>query len=88
MTTKYEPLEIYLGSQSRTIQEVSLSFKEIEGIISNTLPRSAYEYRAWWGNQRETSSRPQAKSWLKAGFEVDSVSQNKTSGSVIFRRVS
>jgi hypothetical protein len=87
MKTKYEPLEIFLKNQSRSTFEVSLSFKQIEAIISNKLPISAYQYRAWWGNQRDTSNRPQAKSWLDAGFEVETVTQSTNSGSVVFRRM-
>ncbi len=86
MASKYERLEDHLrreklNSDSKT---VSLSFKQIEAIIGAPLPRSAYDYQAWWANQ--VSNHPQTKSWLSAGYKVQSVNQHRTSGSVVFER--
>jgi hypothetical protein len=86
MASKYEPLEDYLQNQRLTSSRVSLSFKEIENIIGAALPKSAYTYREWWSNQRDYKNRPQAKAWLSAGFEVESVNQDLKSGSVEFVR--
>jgi hypothetical protein len=86
MKTKYAPLEIYLQNHSVSKNEVSLSFREIEQIIGASLPASAHSYQAWWANQKDVSTRPQAKTWLNAGFVVDSVHLVSNGGSVRFRK--
>lgn len=85
MASKYETLEIYLREQAANTRQISMSFNEIEAVIGSPLPRSAFTYREWWSNQKDVSNRPQAKAWLAAGYEVDSVRQSSTSGSVVFR---
>jgi hypothetical protein len=84
--SKYEALERHLKSQEGSRREISLSFAEIESLIGQPLPRSAYTYREWWSNQTDVSNRPQAKAWIGAGFEVDGVQQRKDIGVVRFRR--
>ena len=86
MASKYEPLEIYLQSKVLKSRSISLSFKEIENIIGSSLPKSAYIYREWWANQKDSSSRSQAKAWLASGYLVESVHQQPSSGSVSFVR--
>jgi len=86
MPNKYEPLELYLRSIPPNTREVTLSFAEIERILSAPLPASAMTHRPWWGNQRESKTRPQAHAWLSAGFVVDSVNQTRGSASVRFKR--
>jgi hypothetical protein len=86
MAGKYEPLEIFLKSLPRDQATISLSFARIEEIIGDTLPKSASDYRPWWGNERDTKSRSQAHAWMSAGFEVASVQQSRSTGSVEFRR--
>ena len=48
---------------------VSLSYSEIENILSAKLPTSAYKYKEWWDN----NSHVQSKSWRDAGYKVDTV---------------
>jgi hypothetical protein len=84
--SKYQALEHHLKSQERSRREITLSFAEIEALIGQPLPRSAYTYREWWSNQINVSNRPQAKAWIGAGFEVDTVQQRQDSGVVRFRR--
>lgn len=86
MPTKYEPLQFHLRSIPSTVQEVSMSFREIERIMGAPLPESATTHRAWWENQKDFKVRPQAHAWLSAGFLVDAVSQDRTNGSVRFKR--
>jgi len=86
MPAKYEKLEIHLQGLRLKTPKVSLSFKDIENIIGQSLPRSAFLYREWWSNQKDTNNRPQAKAWLAAGYEVDSVQQKSNAGSVVFVR--
>ncbi len=82
--TKYDPLTPHL--RTAKTNTVTLSFPEVEVIIGAPLPRSAHEYREWWANQSDTSNRPQAHSWLTAGFVVDAVCQNGPSKWVRFKR--
>ena len=70
--TKYGPLKEYLESLSGDAQHKTISFAKIEQIIEDQLPKSAHKYRAWWGNERE-GSHTQARSWLDAGWVVDTV---------------
>lgn len=85
-TLKYEPLERYLRERATEKPELTLTFAEIEQIIRARLPASSWTHREWWGNQKETSTRPQARAWLSAGFEVDYVKQDKERGHVRFTR--
>jgi hypothetical protein len=83
--TKYEPLELHLRAVPAKTKEVTLSFIEIEGILGASLPASARTHRPWWANQKDSKTRPQARAWLAAGFEVDAVNQGG-SASVRFKR--
>jgi hypothetical protein len=86
MRSKYEGLETCLRAAPKAAQTITLSFVEINALLTSPLPASAYTHRAWWGNQRDTSTRPQAKAWLAAGFDVEQVHQVKGDGWVRFVR--
>lgn len=74
---KYSPLKQYfLGLDQAKIR---LSFGDIAKIIGDSLPKSAYSYRSWWGNHSYNS---QAKAWLGAGFQVEEL--DLSSQSVLF----
>jgi hypothetical protein len=79
---KYSPLGSYLTRRQQPISYVTLSFAEIEKIIGDKLPFSAFEHQHWWSN---TVSRAQAKAWLNAGWIVHDVNLNDKT--VIFKRV-
>lgn len=65
---KYDPLEIYLsGVRSETVR---LTFAEMDGILGSPLPRSAYQYSAFWGNSTEGSTHVWADAWQRAGWRV------------------
>ena len=63
---KYDPLADHLRTAGN---RVSMSFSEIEGLVGS-LPKSAREYRPWWGNDR---THVHAKAWMAAGYEVSEV---------------
>jgi len=65
---KYQKLREYLKN-SKKKNEI-LYIIEIEKILGFSLPLSAYKYREWWANHQGNS---QAKSWLDAGWKVESV---------------
>ena len=72
---KYYLLEKYLDSQSAS--EITLTFPEIERIIGESLPASAYKYPAWWAN----GGHIQADAWLNVGWKVGEL---KLGRSVVF----
>lgn len=49
--------------------EITLSYSELEEIISAKLPASAYKHSAWWAN----GSHIQSESWLTADYKVTNV---------------
>ena len=70
--SKYDPLRDYLRKLSPTHKEITLSFEQICKILEAELPKSAYQYNAWWSN--EVGGRHvQAHSWQDAGWKVASV---------------
>ncbi|CCV10904.1 hypothetical protein [Mesorhizobium sp. STM 4661] len=79
--TKYAPISDFL--QRQALDELSLDFEKIEEILGASLPRSAYDYQAWWANDL---SHSQGKSWLDAGWKTENL--NLTRRSVTFTRVS
>jgi hypothetical protein len=72
MIGKYIPLEKYLRSLPASQEEVTLSFDIIEQVLSDSLPPSAHEHRAWWGNQKQ-GTHVEAIAWMDAGWLVDTV---------------
>lgn len=67
---KYDPLFEYLCKSSDGA--VTMQFEDIERLVG-PLPTSATKYSVWWANQSGLGSHVQAKAWLDAGREVESV---------------
>lgn len=78
--TKYGPLENFLKNKS--LENVPMSFSEIESIIGDELPPSARKHRAWWSNNPSNSVITYA--WLAAGYKSTEVSLEGEQ--VVFRR--
>ncbi len=78
---KYEPLSRLLSR--REASRVRMSFNEIEKELGFKLPRSAYEYEAWWSNNGTGHSH--AKAWLESGWRTEEV--DITGKKVTFTRV-
>src|SRR6185437_2184685 len=53
-----------------TVDSYNLSFEEIEKILGEKLPSSAYQYDAWWSN---SSSHPLMREILEAGWRREKV---------------
>lgn len=51
MACKYTPLESYLRDLSASEIEVTLTFEQIERILNDRLPPSAYKYLAMSANE-------------------------------------
>ena len=67
--SKYEPIPQFLVSHHT--DSVRLSFGEIEKVLGFPLPKSAYEYEAWWSNNGVGHSH--ARAWLNAGWQTENV---------------
>lgn len=66
--SKYAPLYNYLRRKPGT--ELRLSFVDIERIIGQLLPKSAFRQQ-WWANERSPQNRHvQSAAWLDAGYEA------------------
>ena len=78
----YDPLKIMLSGLPVTT--LVLSFAEIEKVINRPLPRSAYDYNAWWSNDDSgKTTHSQSKAWTMAGFNAEA---DRTRRVVTFRR--
>jgi len=67
--SKYYRLRDYLLNIQKS--RVTLTFKEIEDILESKLPKSARNYREWWGN--DTHHTQARNGWLAAGWQIISV---------------
>jgi hypothetical protein len=62
---KYDPLATFLRRQRR--DEVSLTFREIERIVSGILPKASADPAWWIGDEGETPA-PHKRAWTSAAF--------------------
>jgi hypothetical protein len=69
-SARWVPLHHYLKLPHRGRAELPLTFRQIEGILSDGLPRPARRDPAWWVND---AANEQARAWLDAGWRVHSV---------------
>ena len=79
--SKYTSLSTFLVRKAKYANFVSLSFKQIEDIIGDKLPNSAYDYEHWWNNNL---NRSQSEVWLTVGWKVETV--NLAKKEVTFRK--
>jgi hypothetical protein len=86
MANKYQPLERHLRNLDSAEVEVTLLFSELKRMLGSDLPNAAFDHRAWWGNQINNATRPQARAWMNAGFVVEAVRQSRESGWVTLKR--
>ena len=76
MAGKYAPFESYLRSLRMDQNEVTLSFDQIESILSSKLPASAYEDRRWWDHETE-GNHVNKRAWANAGWKIDGLDVNR-----------
>ena len=72
MAGKYTPLENYLRSLPKGQTEVTLAFEEIERILNERLPSSAFEDRRWWDHEKE-GNHINKRAWSNAGWKIGSL---------------
>lgn len=70
MTGKYTPLEKYLSGLPDSTREMTLAFDQIEKILADSLPASAYEDRRWWDHETE-GNHISARAWSTAGWKIE-----------------
>lgn len=79
---KYAGLTGYLKFRGSFTSVVKLPFADVDGIIKDNLPMTAYRDERWWSN---SPSNVHAKGWLDAGWDVQEV--NLKEGYVVFKKV-
>jgi CBS domain-containing protein len=70
----YAPLASHLRKAPSSALTVTLTFDQIEGILKKELPRSAFQYRAWWSND---PTKPQSAAWLDEGWRTNAVNMTE-----------
>lgn len=80
---RYAALADRLQSQPGRVDQVQLTFKQVEEIIGANLPDSARSFRAWWAN--DSVGHIHSQLWLDAGWRTTYV--NLTDGRVTFSRI-
>jgi hypothetical protein len=76
MAGKYTALEHYLHDLPATQKEVTLGFEQIEKILNDKLPSSAYEDGRWWEHETE-ANHINKRAWSNAGWKVESLDVNQ-----------
>lgn len=80
---KYDPLHIWLSQRDEGETDIKVTFTDIEKLLGEVLPPTAFDHRSWWAN--DSVGHRQSIAWLTAGWKVmdiDFVAQEVT-----FRRV-
>ena len=80
---RYAPLTDWLQSQPGRINQVPLTFNQIEEIIGADLPDSARVFRGWWAN--DSVGHTHSQLWLDAGWRTSYI--NLSEGRVTFNRI-
>jgi hypothetical protein len=79
--SKYAPFSTYLVRKAKYANFATLSFKQIEDILGDKLPQSAYDYEQWWNNN---PSHSPSEAWLTVGWKVEIV--NLATKEVTFKK--
>ena len=77
---KYIRLAAFLASQPPSVVEMTMTLKEIEDLVDESLPSNA-RFPSWWRNDHH---RMHSRAWLTAGWEVGEM--NGKEGTVVFVR--
>jgi hypothetical protein len=78
---KYDPLTTYLGGLA--VDQVTLTFAEVEEIVGAPLPPSAWRLSFWSTTAQSLVARP----WLRAGWRVLRAELHSELPRVTFQRV-
>lgn len=72
---KYEALMNYF--QSLEVNKVTLTYDDIEKIIGFKLPKSAYQYSAYWSKSKTHTI---TRSWIENGWNINVLKLGKYIG--------
>jgi hypothetical protein len=72
----YTPIKKFLSELPARQTDIILTFEQIEHILNDRLPPSAFQYPAWWENEKG-GSHVQAHAWLNAGWKVGTADLEK-----------
>jgi DNA-binding transcriptional regulator YiaG len=78
--SKYTPLFNYLNECE--VDEVTLTLTQIEEMMGDSLPPSAWSQRGWWSNRSRGAL--QSFAWMEAGYLVEKIDLN--SETITFRK--
>jgi hypothetical protein len=81
---KYRPLYNFLATIA--LSEITVRFADFPENVGLALPPTAFKHQAFWSNQRTIAVRPWAAAWHAAGFRVDEIHLDGSTGWVRFRR--
>ena len=85
MASKYDPLEFCFAEQPDDVSRIELAFTDIELILHERLPATAYAERSWWAN---TKCSTHASRWLDTGWQVARRGVDLENETVVFVRTS
>jgi hypothetical protein len=66
---KYLPLDDFFRDQPVNLQQLELTFDQVEAILGNPLPASATKLSTWWTN-KQPKIQSHRTSWLNHGWLV------------------
>jgi len=84
MMSKYDLLNAYLDSQYES--RIILCMEQMEKIIGDQLPLSAYRYVEWWSNSR-TKAHPHSRAWQDAGYRTVNVKDTIFDQKITFEKI-
>ncbi len=67
---RWVPLTYYLRLKRGQHPAVEVTFRQIEAVLGDALPKPARKQPEWWRNDAAT---PQGHAWLDAGWTVSAV---------------
>ena len=76
MAGKYTPLENYLRDLPESRMEITLGFEQVERILNDKLPSSAYEDQRWWLHETE-GNHVNRRAWSQAGWKIEGLDVNR-----------
>jgi hypothetical protein len=71
---KYLPLEEWFRNQPGTVDQIKLTFYQVEAILGTSLPASATKLQTWWTNV-EPKIQSHRTAWLNNGWLVTEFDQ-------------
>jgi hypothetical protein len=73
----YDPLYKWLHSKSAN--NISAAFEQIETVLGFKLPNTARERPQWWANEGGDTRHVQCRAWMDAGFQTRNLDLAKES---------